>query len=140
MGRGPKILVVGAGHAGLAATHAVLSRLRDAQVTLFEPSDFHLLKPRLHEAITGDRPITMALAPLIRSPRITRVRARVTAVDAPAAALMVDGQRYSGDFLVIAAGARTRSPLQKKSRAKAVKKNAPALFRLDGLPDEGGEV
>lgn len=128
----PRVLVVGAGHAGLAAVHAVLSRMPEARVVLFEPSDVHLLKPRLHEALVDDFPIELPLAPLLKSPRVEHVRAAVTAVDAPDATVVARKKRWSGDFLIVAAGARTRMPNAERAKKK---RDAPATFRLDGMPD-----
>lgn len=129
---GPKILVVGAGHAGLAAVHSVLAKIPTARVVLFEPSNTHLLKPRLHEALVDDLPIEIPLAPLLTSPRVRHVRASVTAIDAPRASVEAAGKRHDGDFLVIAAGAKTRAPFKPRARAK---KGSPALFRLDTMTD-----
>lgn len=143
---GPRVLVVGAGHAGLAAAHGVLTHLKQARVVLFEPRDAHLLKPRLAEAIDDEAEVELPMEPFVNLPRLTRVRAAADAVDPGAVTVDADGQTWEGDYLVIACGARTRTPESKKKngkkngktgKAKAPRKKgpAPSLFALDSKAD-----
>lgn len=132
------MLVVGAGHAGLAATHGVLARLRGASVVLFEPRTTHLLKPKIVEVLAGEANVEIPLAPLIDSKRIEHVRARVTGIATGAAEVEADGRRYTGDYLVIAAGARTRQPPgipEKPKRRRMTGAFRPGHFRLDAVED-----
>lgn len=143
---GPRVLVVGGGHAGLAAAHGVLARLENASVVLFEPRERHLLKPRLAEAIDDDVDVELALEPLVALPRLKRVRALAESVDPGAVTVDADGETWEGDYLVIACGARTRrAGIGKKARGAtkkkspsgrpAKKKASPATFVLDSMED-----
>ena len=139
---GPRILVVGGGHAGLAAAHGVLARLKEARVVLFEPRSKHLLKPRLAEAIDGDVDLELPFEPYVDLPRLQRVRTTADAVDPDAVTVDADGKTWEGDFVVIACGARTKAPPgfgNGKRKAAASKKNKatkkPATFVLDGRED-----
>lgn len=132
-GTAPRVLIVGAGHAGLAAAAALRLRLPRARVSIVEPKATHLLKPRLHEALVDDFPVELPLASLM--PRgVEHIRAAVAKVEAPRAELrLADGKRLEADFVVIASGARTRAPdSMKKGRRK---RGAPAIFRLDTMAD-----
>lgn len=138
---GPRILVVGGGHAGLAAAHAVLARMRDARVTLFEPREKHLLKPRLAEAIDDEAEVELPYEPFVDLPRLRRVRTEVNAVDPAAVEVEADGKTWEGDFVVIACGARTKRPpgygAEKKAKRKtgAARSKRPATFVLDSHAD-----
>jgi NADH dehydrogenase len=124
----PRVLVVGAGHAGLAVTHGVLSRIKDASVVLFEPRDQHVLKPRLVETLSdAGFPIELPIAPLVDSKRITWVHD--AADEVTERAVEAGGRRWEGDWLVIACGARTRRP--KGARGGKARK----LFSIDGPED-----
>ncbi len=112
----PRVLVVGAGHAGLAAVHGVLRRLPGARVVLIEPRSTHLLKPRLHEALAGSPSLELPLASLVVSPRVERIVAPADAVDPEAVEVEAAGRRHRGDFVVIASGARTKRPRNAKGR------------------------
>lgn len=127
MGR-PRVLIAGGGHAGLAALHGVLTRLRGAEVVLFEPREKHLLKPRLVEWL-GDASIDLELPlePLVDSTRVQWVRAAADEVDVARGEIEADGRRWSGDWIVVASGAHTSLP-------KGVPKRK-GVFRIDGFED-----
>lgn len=148
---GPRVLVVGGGHAGLAAAHGVLTRLKGARVILFEPRDAHLLKPRLAEAIDDEAEVEMPMEPFVSLPRMTWVRAAADAVDPGAVTVDAGGKTWDGDYLVIACGAHTRrlaggNGKAKASKARARKRGtaskparkkgaAPSIFVLDSKAD-----
>ncbi|MGX2994452.1 NAD(P)/FAD-dependent oxidoreductase [Streptomyces sp. JNUCC 64] len=102
---GERIVVIGAGYAGLAAaTRAGRSR----PVTLIAPEDRFLHRVRQHETAAGHPERRPALADLVRRGRITRVRARVTGIDLAARKLSTDtGETVGYDVLVYALGSRT---------------------------------
>ncbi|HVO31165.1 MAG TPA: FAD-dependent oxidoreductase, partial [bacterium] len=113
---------------------ALRSRLPRARVVLFEPGSTHLLKPRLHEALVDDLPLEIPLASLL--PRgVQHVRAAVETVEAPSASIVAGGKRHEGDFLIVASGARTRSPIRRAAKSRNAKKGVPAVFRLDSMAD-----
>lgn len=145
---GPRILIVGGGYAGLAAAHGVLTRMRDARVTLFEPRETHLLKPRLAEVIDDEADVELPFEPFVDLPRLQRVRAAVDAVDPGETSVDAEGKAWEGDFLVIACGARTKRPpgwrngkgkgatAKSKGRtATSAKPKKPATFVLDSFAD-----
>jgi len=128
---GPRVLVIGGGHAGLAAAHGVLARMSGAHVVLFEPRDKHLLKPRLAEAIDDEVEVELPLEPFVDLPRLQRVRALVDTVDPGAVRVEADGKTWDGDYVIIACGGRTRvfngaTKSKRKKAAATTKRTAPA--------------
>ncbi len=127
MGR-PRVLVVGGGHAGLAALQGVLARVRDAEAVLFEPREKHLLKPRLVEWL-GDPQLDVELPieGFVESERVRWIRAPVEGIDLKRGELDAGGKRWSGDWIVVASGAHTWIP-------KGVPKKK-SVFRIEDLDD-----
>jgi NADH dehydrogenase len=106
-GRKPRIVIVGAGFAGLAAAER-LGRI-DAEVTLVDRQNHHLFQPLLYQVATaGLSPADIAwpVRHLMRRQANTRVlMGEVTAVDTARKVVRVDGGPLAYDVLVLASGA-----------------------------------
>lgn len=105
----PRVLIVGAGFAGLAAAKA-LARV-DADVTVVDRRNYHLFQPLLYQVATA------ALSPadiawpvrglLARQKNARVVMGRVVAINKIAKEVVLDDERRLGyDYLILATGAR----------------------------------
>lgn len=105
---GKTVLVLGGGVGGLVAAHALRTQLpRPHRVVLIERSTTHLFYPSLLWLMIGQRQpqaISRPLAALAQQ-GIEVVQGEITALDAEARTIQVDGQQLGGDFLIISLGA-----------------------------------
>jgi NADH dehydrogenase len=106
--RQPRIVIVGAGFAGLAAAKA----LGDApfEVTVVDRHNYHLFQPLLYQVATAGLSPADIASPirsiLRRHKNISVALAEVSGVDTVAREVVADGRRLPYDFLVLATGAR----------------------------------
>ncbi|GAA0224271.1 NAD(P)/FAD-dependent oxidoreductase [Cryptosporangium japonicum] len=104
-----RIMVVGAGYAGLAAVTSLAGRLRgrdDVRVTLVSASERFTERLRLHQVASGQRPAEFRIPALLAGTGVEFVRGRVTGLDAAARTVRVDDEReLHYDTLVYALGA-----------------------------------
>lgn len=102
----PRVVVVGAGFAGLAALHA-LSR-RDAEVTLVDRNPYSTFQPLLYQVATAGLTSADVAYPLWAVARKTRARFRrgeLTGIDrASQEVLLADRTRVGYDYLILATG------------------------------------
>lgn len=104
----PRVVVVGAGFAGLAATRALAGHPVD--VTLVDQHNFHTFQPLLYEVATaGLEPADVAYPVRTifgREPNVTFRHGRVSKVDIDACEVqLTDGSTVPYDHLVLATGA-----------------------------------
>jgi len=103
----PKVVIVGAGFAGLAAAKA-LHRM-PVQVTVVDQHDYHTFTPFLYQVATALLEADAAAFPvrgeLRRLGNVSFRLATVTGVDLDAKAVDTDQGRLPYDYLVLAAGA-----------------------------------
>jgi NADH dehydrogenase len=103
----PRIVIVGAGFAGLAVAQGL--RRADAEVTLIDRQNHHLFQPLLYQVATaGLSPAEIAwpVRHLLRRQANTRVlMGDVTAVDTGRKVVMLGARPIAYDFLVLATGA-----------------------------------
>ncbi|MDR0342953.1 MAG: NAD(P)/FAD-dependent oxidoreductase [Nocardiopsaceae bacterium] len=102
----PKVVIVGAGFAGLAAAKA-LHRV-PVQVTVVDQHDYHTFTPFLYQVATALLEADAAAFPvrgeLRRLGNVSFRLATVTGVDLDAKAVDTDRRRLPYDYLVLAAG------------------------------------
>ena len=108
LGGGVGGLVLGGGVGGLVAAHELRKQLpRPHRVVLIERSTMHLFSPSLLWLMIGLRKpqaISRPLAPLTQK-GIEVVQGEITALDAETRTVQVDGQPFSGDYLIVSLGA-----------------------------------
>lgn len=111
--RSPRIIIVGAGFAGLAAARAL--RRADAEVLLIDRRNHNVFQPLLYQVATAVLSPADIAAPIrqleARQKNLDVVMAEVTSIDRrtrTVRATAPDGRAlaYTYDYLVIAAGAR----------------------------------
>lgn len=105
----PRIVIVGAGFAGLACARALAGAA--AEVTVIDRRNYHLFQPLLYQVATAalsPADIAWPIRRLLRGQTNARVvMARVTGVDVAGRAVLTEsGARFPYDHLVIATGAR----------------------------------
>ncbi|SHF07513.1 NAD(P)/FAD-dependent oxidoreductase [Streptoalloteichus hindustanus] len=103
-----RLVVLGAGYAGLAAAHRAARRLRgaDVRITLVNATDRFVERVRLHQLAAGQTLRDLPLRKWVAGAGIDLVVARVTAVDAEARTVRLDAAPHSlsYDTLVYALG------------------------------------
>ncbi|MEW6581256.1 MAG: FAD-dependent oxidoreductase [Actinomycetota bacterium] len=108
----PRIVVAGAGFAGLEAAYLMRMRMRDdVDITVVAPNDRFVFRPNtIYLPFGGDvDPLLVDLAAPFRRRDITHHRALVTEVDPVASTVATDdGQTHRYDALVLATGAAMR--------------------------------
>lgn len=104
----PRIVVAGAGFAGLACTQT-LSRV-DADITVVDRHNYHLFQPLLYQVATaGLAPSDIAWpirSILNRQKNATVLLDTVRGIDLASSEVELTDQRIGYDYLVLATGAR----------------------------------
>ena len=93
---GHRVLVLGAGFAGMAAAIQLAARVKgreDVRVTLVNPQERFTERLRLHMTATGQPTAEMSIPELLEGTGAQFVRGRVTAVDADARTVRIDDDR-----------------------------------------------
>jgi NADH:quinone reductase (non-electrogenic) len=108
----PRVVVVGGGFAGLAATKSLSKLKPPVRVTLLEQHNYHLFQPLLYQLATGvvqPADIAHPVRGIVRHYRRASVRmVTVSGVDFEAREVLTEeGARFNYDYLVLAAGATT---------------------------------
>ncbi|MFH8978781.1 NAD(P)/FAD-dependent oxidoreductase [Streptomyces sp. NPDC017890] len=107
-----RVVVVGAGYAGLLAAKRLAHKLRrsDVTVTLVNASDQFVERVRLHQLAAGQRLAELSLGQQLSGASVQLVVARVTAIDTAARTLCMDVAPgvIGYDTLVYAVGSRGR--------------------------------
>ncbi len=105
---GKTVLVLGGGVGGLVAAHELRKQLpRPHRVVMIERSATHLFYPSLLWLMIGLRKpqaISRQLDTLTQK-GIEVVQGEITALDAATHTITVDGQQFTGDYLVVSLGA-----------------------------------
>jgi NADH dehydrogenase len=91
-----RVLILGAGYAGLAAAIQLAARVKnheEVQVTLVNPQERFTERLRLHMTAAGQRLAEMSIPELLEGTQARFVRGWVTAVDADAKIVRIDDER-----------------------------------------------
>jgi NADH dehydrogenase FAD-containing subunit len=146
---GERIVVIGAGYAGLAAA-ARAGRKR--RVTLIAPEERFANRVRLHELSAGRAGHQPTIAHVLRGRNVTHIRARVTELDLAGRKVFTDGgpggegEAIGYDTLVYALGSRTawrRAGGEAANEVPGAREHAYAMERAEELserlrrPDDG---
>ncbi len=128
----PRVVIVGGGFAGIAAARAL--RRTEANVVIIDKHNHHLFQPLLYQVATAAlHPGTIA-APIrvvVSGQKNCRVLMNeVDDVDLDAETVMLGGEPYSYDYLVLAAGFETNY-----FGNDVWKKYAPGLKTIDEATD-----
>lgn len=104
-----KLLVVGGGNAGTLIANLLAGKL---DITVIEPNEYHLYQPGLVDYIIGEvdeSKITMPIRSVLKS-KVKWVKSKVTKILVDDRAILTErGERYEGDYLVIATGGQNKS-------------------------------
>jgi NADH dehydrogenase len=119
---GEKIVVLGAGVAGLRVAQKTLSKIRrsEASVTLIDENPYHQLLYKLHEVCNKEyqeKDIIVPLERLIKGIDIDFIQASVERVDTEAKLIHTSQGAFTYDVLVIALGSH------------------PAYFNIEGIQE-----
>ncbi|MEV0058802.1 FAD-dependent oxidoreductase [Nocardia sp. NPDC050718] len=104
-GQQQRIVVLGAGYAGLSAARRLARKARDTTITVVDTRAEFVERVRLHQAAAGQSIGRWDLRELLERKGVEFVRARVTALDPDAKRVWLDGEWSMGyDTLVYALG------------------------------------
>jgi NADH dehydrogenase len=128
----PRVVIVGGGFAGIAAARAL--RRTEANVVIIDKHNHHLFQPLLYQVATAAlHPGTIAapIRSLVSGQKNCRVLMNeVDEVDLDAQTVMLGGEPYTYDYLVLAAGFETNY-----FGNDGWKKYAPGLKTVDEATD-----
>ncbi|WP_338768987.1 FAD-dependent oxidoreductase [Nocardia vulneris] len=100
-----RIVVLGAGYAGLAAARRLARKARGAEITVVDPRKHFVERVRLHQQAAGQRIAAWDIGELLARKEIGFVRARATAIDPAGKRVLLDtGTELGYDTLVYALG------------------------------------
>src|SRR5215813_6043374 len=151
-----KVLIVGGGFAGVGCAKRLAADPR-AHVTLFDNNGFHQFQPLLYQVATAEltpADIAFDLEEIFkRHTNVTARMAEATAIDPHSRSVtLADGDTFTSDFLVLAAGAQPNFfntpgaeenafPLYSRSDAKRARSRVLQVFedvaKQPRLVDEG---
>src|ERR1700736_5706930 len=135
--RRPRVVILGAGFAGLTAAKGLAAAPVD--VTVIDRRNCHLFQPLLYQVATaGLSPADIAtpIRGILRRQRDTTVLlGKVTGVDVAAKAVLIDERRVTYDQLVIATGAR-----HAYFNHEEWERFAPGLKKIDDATDIRGRI
>ncbi len=102
-----KVVIVGAGFAGLSAARAL--RSAPADITIIDRHNYHCFQPLLYQVATATlspADIAWPIRTLFRDQKnVTVLLATVTGVDVNSKFVFADGRAFPFDYLILAAGA-----------------------------------
>ena len=128
-GRQPHVIVVGGGFAGLGCVKRLARE--PVRVTLIDRHNYHQFQPLLYQVATSQlasSDIAFSLRKLFRKREDVEVKlGEVTGIDpATRTVTLADGDRFTGDALVLAAGSRPNF-----FRTPGAEEHAIPLYSLD---------
>src|SRR3954452_11502898 len=104
----PRVVIVGAGFAGLTAAKALKGEPFD--VTVIDQHNYHLFQPLLYQVATAGLSPAEIASPirgiLSREQNVNVMLGRVSGVDAGRREVLAEGRRIPYDTLILATGAQ----------------------------------
>ena len=105
----PSVVIVGGGFAGVGCARALAKH--DVTVTLLDRNNYHQFQPLLYQVATAELATADVARPLrgifAKDEKVSVKQLAVTSVDPASRTVTVaDGQTFTGDYLVLAAGSR----------------------------------
>ncbi|WP_338598704.1 FAD/NAD(P)-binding oxidoreductase [Sulfolobus tengchongensis] len=104
-----RLVIVGGGNAGTLISNLLAGKL---DITVIEPNEYHIYQPGLVDYIIGDvgeDKIKMPTRSVLKQ-SIKWVKSKATKIiPEDRAVITEDGQRYEGDYLIIATGGQNKS-------------------------------
>src|SRR3954467_1533037 len=104
----PRVVIVGAGFAGLSAAKALAGSAFD--VTVIDQHNYHLFQPLLYQVATAGLSPAEIASPirgiLARAQNVNVMLGKVSGVDVERREVLVEGRRVPFDHLIVATGAQ----------------------------------
>lgn len=140
-----KLIVVGGGFGGFKTTKKLLKKGFD--VLLISETDYFTFVPLLVEVATGNlraNDITVKFEDYFKSPNFSFKLAKVTKVNFETNQVITNQEKFSYDYLVLAAGARSRElnipgseyALPLKNLSQGLKIKSALLAKIKASPNE----
>lgn len=130
-----KVVIVGAGFAGIGCARELAKHPHHAQVTVVDAHDYHQFLPLLYQVATfqlAGADVSMDLDDLFkRHDNVSFRQATATSVDPAAKTVTLDdGTTLEGDYLVLAGGAKRTSsaPRVRSTRSRCTRWTMRAGF------------
>ncbi len=120
---GKRIVILGAGYAGVLTAKKLAKRLRgkeDISITLIDKNSYHTMLTELHEVAAGrveETSVRVSLERIFAGRRVEIVTDTIRAVDYASRVVKGDRDTYAYDYLVLAAGSQ------------------PACYGIDGVEE-----
>lgn len=107
-----KIIVIGAGYAGLVAVEK-LAHNKNNEITLLDKNSYHFMQTDVYDLIANEYDFAQVSVDMFTfcsgfNDNVTFKKELVTNIDFKNKKVITDKQRFSYDYLVIAVGARTK--------------------------------
>ncbi|MCB5951956.1 NAD(P)/FAD-dependent oxidoreductase [Enterococcus sp. BWT-B8] len=108
-----KIVILGAGYAGLRALHELQKEAADIEITLVDRNEYHYEATDLHEVAAGTQKSERIIYPIrdvVKNSCTTFIQGTVSAIDTEQQLVkLADGKTLSYDYLVVALGFESES-------------------------------
>jgi NADH:ubiquinone reductase (H+-translocating) len=129
------VIIIGGGYAGVKALHTLARSGEPLRITLFDRHPYHYLQTEAYELVGNSctiSEVTIDLAALAYSygENVVFKKRSVDRIDFDAKSLRAEGETYTYDYLIVAAGSRTRygrDMLHRPATAHGVKSLEHAL-------------
>ena len=138
-----KIVIVGAGYAGMMSALRFAGKTRDADITLINASDQFVERLRHHQRVTGQALKRRPISALLRGKRVRFVQGLVKHIDLRQHTIAVDSQQQpiEYDTLVYALGSMTDRGSVPGANEHAIAMESPRLGeKLALLAAKGGRL
>ncbi|GGK51549.1 NAD(P)/FAD-dependent oxidoreductase [Nocardia camponoti] len=131
-----RIVVIGAGYAGLTAARALARKTRDASITVVDGRGEFIQRVRLHQAAAGQDVKRLDLRKSLGRKGIEFIQARITAVDPAEKIIALDGEwTLHYDTLVYALGSQAD-----RTSVPGVAEHARFVATVEDVAELSGQI